>query len=326
MLLPAQAVQYSVSRRAADFDENTKYLSGGGIEGTIHYVIGVWCKGGTLISNAGLRGKHAELARAITETTRVKTTSASLVAIMASQGGEFAGRESRIVRVGGAPLPVTLRDDALARFCGRIDIGYGSRETGTMAEGDASLLDRHPSAVGYPARDTEIQIVDRNAREVACGDQGIVRVRTIPMVQSYLNDPEATARVFRDGWFYPGDIGIIEDDGLIVILGRESDVLNVGGVKFSANVVENDLRRIEGIADVCALAVANRLDVKVMVILAVSAPGADQDALESIIGKTLAGMDLRNFLVRWTEEIPYSDRGKIARDRLAEDMREALWG
>ena len=146
------------------------------------------------------------------------------------------------------------------------------------------------------------------------------------MVQGYFTDPAATDRTFRDGWFYPGDIGFKEADGLIVMLGRESDVLNVGGVKFSANVVDQNLRGIEGIADACALAVPNRVGVLVMVILAVSEDGADQDALEGVIAKTLAGMDLRNFLVRWAEEIPRSDRGKIARERLAEDMRETLWG
>ena len=324
MLLPAQSLQYSVSTRAPIFDENTKHLSGGGIEGPTHRVIAVWSKGGTVISNFGLLGNNVALARTVTETTRIRTSSASLVGMMASKEGKFEGREGRRVRVGGAPLPVTLRDEALARLCGRIDIGYGSREAGTMAEGDASLLDRHPGAVGFPAEGAEIQIVDENGEEVENGEHGYVRVRTAPMVQGYIDNPKATAQFFRDGWFYPGDLGYKEADGLIVVLGRKSDVFNVGGVKFSANVVEHELRGIEGIDEVCALAVPNRSGVHVMVILATGQGDTDRAALKDEISRKLAPMEIRNFVLRWTDKIPRNERGKISRDRLAAELKNIL--
>ena len=113
---------------------------------------------------------------------------------------------------------------------------------------------------------------------------------------------------------------------MIVMLGRESDVLNVGGVKFSPNVVEHELRRIEGIGDVCALAVPNRFGVNVMVVLAIGDGGAVEAALEIEIGRVLGAMGLANYIIRWTDEIPRTGRGKIARDRLAQDMSRELWG
>jgi acyl-coenzyme A synthetase/AMP-(fatty) acid ligase len=205
-------------------------------------------------------------------------------------------------------------------------VGYGSMELGTMAMGDAAILDRHPGAVGHAIDGVEIEIVDGEENAVAAGIEGAVRVRASYMVQGYMDNAESTAQFFRDGWFYPCDIGFKEADGLIVILGRDSDVLNVGGVKFTANAVEHEIRQIEGIGDVCALSVPNRFGVNVMVVLTIGDGAAVEQALEGEIGRVLGAMGLTNFITRWTDEIPRTGRGKIARDRLAQDMSRELWG
>ncbi len=113
---------------------------------------------------------------------------------------------------------------------------------------------------------------------------------------------------------------------MIVILGRKSDVFNVGGVKFSATNVEHELRQIEGVGDVCALAVPNRFGVNVMVVLAIGDGAAVEEALEIEIGRVLGAMGLTNFITRWRQEIPRTGRGKISRDRLAREVGQELWG
>ncbi len=174
--------------------EASKYLSGYGIEGTPARALGTWAKGGSVIFAYDLKNNPQGLMRAVEQSTYVNTSVASLVGILNAHKGDFSGRENRIVRPGGAALPVTLRNDALARLCSRIEIGYGSMEMGTMAEGDARLQDRHPGAVGYPARGAEIQVVSDDGTELPQGQQGRLRVRTPSMVHEYYGNPEKRRR------------------------------------------------------------------------------------------------------------------------------------
>ena len=78
-----------------------------------------------------------------------------------------------------------------------------------------------PGAVGYVLPDAQVQIVDQSDNELTPGTEGIVRVRTDQQASGYYGDPVASAAAFRDGWFYSGDYGYVDDDGLLVITARQ---------------------------------------------------------------------------------------------------------
>ena len=140
----------------------------------------------------------------------------------------------------------------------------------------------------------------------------------------YLNNAEATARFFRDGWFYPGDIGIKQDDGLVVILGRESDVLNLGGAKFSASEIENELRQVAAVKDTCALAMPSKKGLDILVILVVLGDGGEEDAVKREAGERLAAIEIRDFVLKRVDEIPRNERGKISRPQLVALAQDKL--
>lgn len=167
---------------------------------------------------------------------------------------------------------------------------------------------------------TQLEIVDETGREVEAGQKGLVRTKSQHMAQAYINNPDETSRFFRDGWFCPGDIAIKQEDGLVVILGRESDVLNIGGAKFSANVVEHEVRQVAHVSDACALTVANRRGVNTMVILVVCGDTVSQENLRKKISRRLAKIELRNFVVKQVPSIPRNERGKVSRSALAKAL------
>ena len=65
------------------------------------------------------------------------------------------------------------------------------------------------------------QIVDEGGKALPAGREGSVRIRTAQTVTGYVGNPAEAETAFRDGWFYPGDIGSLRDDRLLLILGRE---------------------------------------------------------------------------------------------------------
>ncbi len=76
-----------------------------------------------------------------------------------------------------------------------------------------------------------------------------MRVRNPYMVHGYLNSPDATAKSFRDGWFYPGDIATWGENGELVIIGREDDVINIGGYKLNAGMLDMLFNAIPGVRE-----------------------------------------------------------------------------
>jgi acyl-coenzyme A synthetase/AMP-(fatty) acid ligase len=100
-----------------------------------------------------------------------------------------------------------------------------------------------------------VEIVDDDERLCGVGEEGRLRVRLAERdCTEYLDDPEATARFFRNGYFYPGDIAVRREDGRIRILGRVDDVLNVQGNKLAIGPLVDKVQRMLGITSVCLFA------------------------------------------------------------------------
>ena len=80
-------------------------------------------------------------------------------------------------------------------------------------------------------------------------------------VDRYLDDPALSQIVFRDGCFYTGDTGYLMKDGMLVITGREKDVLNLGGDKVKPQTIEAVLTAFEGVGEAAAFTVPNQLGI-----------------------------------------------------------------
>ena len=150
--------------------------------------------------------------------------------------------------IGAGFLAVELAEKAISRVTKRLGVTYGASEIGTPA-----LLSRftatHDMHWLIPGDGRTIQIVDERGNECLEGEL------RIPLTDidctSYLDDPEASAKVFRDGFFYPGDMAVRRADGRIRILGRVDDVVNVQGGKFAVTPIEHEIQQLLGVDEVC---------------------------------------------------------------------------
>ena len=230
------------------------------------------------------------------------------------------GRAARKIIVGGSRLPIPVRNEALARACHQLTLIYGASETAMIATGDSSLLDRHPGAVGFVVDCADVQIVDQEGRSRPPGQKGIVRTRSTHMVLGYGGDLESKPDdAFADGWFYPGDQGVLFEDGLLAITGRISETLNIGGMKISLLDFEAELVKLPDIKDACAIVL--HLDSGDRLALAVVCDDAvDLQALSQQITPRLP-IRVKCELLR-VPNIPRNSMGKIPRNALAEKLSE----
>ena len=144
--------------------------------------------------------------------------------------------ERLTVMLGAGPLSDDLRQQIMARLATDIVYTYNTNETMMIAVIDTD-------GIGTLRPGVEAEVVDDHGGLLPLGSTGRIRIKTEGQVDGYLNDPETTARLFINGWFYPGDIGMSVAPRRLRVLGRSDDVLNIGGLKHLPSVIENEILR-----------------------------------------------------------------------------------
>jgi acyl-CoA synthetase (AMP-forming)/AMP-acid ligase II len=181
------------------------------------------------------------------------------------------------VHVGGAKTPDRLAAHLLKSFDKVVEV-FASTETNRSFKTEKRLApDGTVESVGVKL-DSDIEIVDDAGNPCADGDIGLVRVRNGYLAKGYLNNPEAEARSFRAGWFYPGDLGFWGKNGALRIAGRSGDVINLGGVKINAAEIDEALKSVDGIADAVCFENAAGTDVSELLAFVIFDEGIDVQA------------------------------------------------
>ena len=143
----------------------------------------------------------------------------------------------------------------------RLYFAYGSSEAGCVSMYDYSKNRGLISCVGKPNKNANIFIVDENRNPIKSSkeNQGLIAISGGMVMQGYYNAPELTAEVLKDGVVYTNDIGYIDDEGFVYMLGRRGDVINIGGLKIAPTEVENVVLRYPDIADCACFAKEDRM-------------------------------------------------------------------
>lgn len=143
-----------------------------------------------------------------------------------------------VVVVGAEKMPVDLATAYEQKFGARPVEGYGATELSPLVSVNVpqsrsrspDALERREGSVGRPVPGVEAKIVHPETREpVPTGESGMLLVRGPNVMKGYLNRPDATAEVVRDGWYTTGDIAYLDAEGFIHITGRESRFSKIGG-------------------------------------------------------------------------------------------------
>jgi len=211
----------------------------------------------------------------------------------------------------GAAVSSVLRRRALDHLATELLDIYGTNETGVIAWIGASRDDG--SGTLWPG--VRVEIVDDRDIALPRGQIGRIRAQTPHMVQAYLGDPEATRRMFRDGWFYPGDLGILHGPGRLQILGRGDDLLNFGGRKIPAETLEQAIMKRVTLGDVAVCSIPNAAGIEALFV-GVTDVGDDDRELLHRLNDALGPFQLGQFYVVKLPRIPRNANGKIQRDLL----------
>jgi acyl-CoA synthetase (AMP-forming)/AMP-acid ligase II len=223
---------------------------------------------------------------------------------------------------GGSLLPRALVERIRPRLCAHLVTGYGSTETAISATAPAPRIAHIDGAAGYVTPGMRFEIVDEADRPVAAGGEGIVRIASEFGVDRYIDDPVESAEVFRDGWFYPGDIGALTPENLVIISGRRNSVLNAGGGKFSAEKVEAALMSFKGVSEAAVFMATSALGVEEVWAGIVCSEKVDSESLRAHCRPRMPAVFVPAHIVT-LDALPINATGKVDRPRLKEMVLSA---
>jgi malonyl-CoA/methylmalonyl-CoA synthetase len=229
-------------------------------------------------------------------------------------------RHMRLFISGSAPLSAEVHREFSARTGHAILERYGMTET-NMNTSNPYDGERRPGTVGFPLPGVGLRIVDaRTGRVVPEGEVGIIEVKGPNVFQGYWRMPEKTAREFRaDGYFITGDMGRVDADGYVSIVGRSKDLIITGGFNVYPAEVEALLDELPGVAESAVIGVPHPDFGEAVVAVLAPRNGAslDQDTVQASLGDTLAKFKQPK-KVHVVEALPRNTMGKIQKNALRE--------
>ena len=192
---------------------------------------------------------------------------------------------------------------------------YGMSET--MGRICSFLVDKpyDTTPVGIPNDSTPYVLLDENGKAVADGEEGELCVKGCFTV-GYHKDPQATEKLFRDGWLHTGDIMKKLPDGNLVYINRKDWMVKINGQRVEPGEIENVLRAVDGVETAVVKAVKGRGD-RVVLCAYYTGDKLEEDHIREELSKKLATYMIPSFYTH-LEKMPLNRNGKVDRKNLPE--------
>lgn len=213
----------------------------------------------------------------------------------------------------GSAVPARLRREIREKLTEHITVTYSSNEVNRV-----SVVDEDDVGTLFPG--VRIRIADERGRLLPMGQRGLIRIKSDTMTGGYVNAPEVTRATFVDGWFHTSDIGFQPAKGKLVVLGRDDDMLNIGGVKTAPAPIEQRLKAIDGVRDALVTTIDDHLQTRVMLVAVETAPNTDAAALAQLIAPIVRA-HVAYFQLVVLPAFPRTETGKIRREAVKELYR-----
>ncbi len=220
-------------------------------------------------------------------------------------------------------MPLETFEEALDAFGPKIGVLYGLTEASWSCYQPPSVLDApqeirraRMTSVGRPVFGCDLMIAGESG-PAQLGQSGEIWLRGAHVMRGYWKRPDLTAQVLKNDWFSTGDLGTIDNEGVVSIIGRIKEVIRTGGKSVQPDEVEAALRQHPGVEEASVVGIPDAEWGEMVTALVVAAPGAllDEQALKEHCARSLSAHK-RPKLIQVVQELPKSHYGKIQRSKV----------
>jgi acyl-CoA synthetase (AMP-forming)/AMP-acid ligase II len=205
---------------------------------------------------------------------------------------------------------------AKALLSGNFIQEYGASIAGRISSLGGHDLDSRPDSVGRVLPQVCLQVVDEEDNPIATpGEAGTIRLRSPGMAQSMEGAARESGDKLKNGWAYPGDVGALDDQGFLTLVGRTSDLIIRGGINVHPSEIEAVLAEYPGIRDVAAIGFpAEREGEEIAVFVVPAGEFSESDLMSYCRARLSPDKRPRRFLS--VRELPRNANGKVLRGEL----------
>lgn len=250
--------------------------------------------------------------------TAVPTMHQAILLRAPKNADAVAASHLRFARSSSSSLPPTVLAELERVFRTRVVEAYGMTEAShQMASNPLAPKERKPGTVGLAAG-PEIRVVNEQGQTVDVGARGEIVIKGGNVMTAYENNPDANATAFIDGWFRTGDVGTMDDEGYLSIVGRLKEIINRGGEKISPREVDEIIMEHPAVHQCVCFAVPHDMlgeEVGAAIVLR-EGYTADEKELRAFAAIKLADFKVPKKIVI-VKEIPVGATGKLQRIGLA---------
>lgn len=228
-----------------------------------------------------------------------------------------------------SPISLSLLKRAVLEFGPVFCQGYGLTESGGLVaflskenlatEGE---LVRRLSSCGRPSMACEIRIIKDDGQEAGPGEIGEITTMNQRLMRGYLNQPEKTAAVLRDGWLFTGDMARVDEDGYIYIVDRKNDMIISGGENIYPREIEEVFHTHPAVLEAAVIGIPDEKwgeSVKAFVCLKQGATADEAEIIEFCKEKLASYKKPKS--VEFLKELPRNASGKV----LKTVLRQKYW-
>ncbi len=217
----------------------------------------------------------------------------------------------------------SLYPDERRRIMEELSPNFYNFYSSTEGGGISILRPEHPDevslSVGRVVFGAEVEILDENDRPVPTGEVGAIRYRGGSVADGYYRSPEDSAAAFRDGWYYPGDLGRFDENGFLFLVGRAKDMIIRAGVNIYPVEIEQTLGTHPAVAEAAVVGWPSRERGEEVAAFVVLKGDAGEDDLRDHCRASLAPYKIPKG-VFFVEELPKNALGKVLKPQLAEAL------
>lgn len=224
----------------------------------------------------------------------------------------------------GSTVSQSLRESIRQRLTDNLHIIYGTNEAWIVTHSKEKDIKDSKNSVGYPCKNVKIEIVDSNNKQLSRGKVGLVRLKSAGMVEGYIGEKKATTRAFKNGWFYPGDLGMLNKDGQLLYYGRADHMMIMDGINIYPAEIEAALTQHPCVLDAAAMPMKHLVhqDIPVCAIVLYKDATVSVKELMDFAYQRLGPSGPREIIV--ADKIPRNKQGKLIRAELAQIISQKL--
>lgn len=225
----------------------------------------------------------------------------------------------RYVTQAGGHLAISIQEQVVEAFApAKLIVMYGATELAPRLTWlPPEMWYAKKGSIGIPIPNTDAFVADSQGNRLLPYCESEIVARGSNVMMGYWRDPESTAQVLRHGLYYTGDIGRMDEDGFLYVVGRSKEMLKIGGNRVSVGEIEDAILQVEHITEVAVIGVEDPILGEVAKAFIVKNVNAEIDALmiKQALSLKIAHYKIPKYF-EFCESLPKNESGKILRQNI----------